>query len=287
MPRTNAVADHVIAVAQTDSTNALARRMLRDGELTLPADGVGMTVVAADEQTAGRGRLGRTWVSQPGASMTCSFVAALPMSVLTDADVNGWLTMIAGLAALDALRGTLEECGLKPNAPDCTLALKWPNDIYCHGLKLGGILTEFVPLDDTAQAANTAEAPRAALIIGIGVNLHLRADRLPTPSSTSLQLHVDNLPDTSVLRDMICARIASSLRNRLYAFARDPHAQAAAVHDEALRVCWTISRRVEARFTDGTTLAGTAVALNADASLQVRDDAGELHTVHTADVGVL
>ena len=59
------------------------------------------------------------------------------------------------------------------------------------------------------------------------------------------------------------------------------------LREETSRVCWTLGRRVEARFTDGSVLTGTATALNADASLSVRDDAGENHVVHTADVGVL
>ena len=291
MPRTTAVVDHMVAVAQTDSTNALASRMLRNGELSLPENGVGMSVVVADEQTAGRGRLGRTWVSQPSASMTCSFVASLPTSVLTDAAVNGWLTIIAGLAALDGIAGMLDELDLKPNSSDCSLLLKWPNDIYCHELKLGGILTEIVPLNGGSDAggkeSDDSAADKAALVIGIGLNLGLRADQLPTPQSTSLQLHISNLPDNTTLRDMIAARIAVSLRSRLSAFVGDPYGQAVALHDETMNVCWTLGRAVEARFVDGTVLTGIATALNGDASLQVCDDDGVYHSVHTADVGVL
>lgn len=45
--------------------------------------------------------------------------------------------MIAGLVTLDALNGMIEEYGAAPNQPDCSLELKWPNDVFCHGLKLG------------------------------------------------------------------------------------------------------------------------------------------------------
>ena len=106
MPRTTEVADNVIAVAETASTNTLARQMLRDGTMAPPADGgAGVAVVATDVQSAGRGRLERTWVSAPGESMTCSYIATLPAGVIADGSVNGWLTVIAGFAALDALRG--------------------------------------------------------------------------------------------------------------------------------------------------------------------------------------
>lgn len=107
-------------------------------------------------------------------------------------------TVIAGFAALDALRGALAECGVA--SEDCGLRLKWPNDLFCQGRKLGGILTEMVPLPGRDDSA--------ALVIGIGINLAIPADRLPTEQSTSLQLHVQGLPDARTLRDMIAAHRA-------------------------------------------------------------------------------
>ena len=77
LPRTTAVADHVVAVDETDSTNALAVQMIGDGSLTLPdhQDGeLAVAVVAADRQTAGRGRNGHKWVSP----MPCAFRARSP-----------------------------------------------------------------------------------------------------------------------------------------------------------------------------------------------------------------
>ena len=161
MPRITEVADNVIAVVETASTNTLARQMLRDGTMAPPADGgAGVAVVATDVQSAGRGRLERTWVSAPGESMTCSYIATLPAGVIADGSVNGWLTVIAGFAALDALRGALAECGVA--SEDCGLRLKWPNDLFCQGRKLGGILTEMVPLpgrDDSAADNETCSRP--------------------------------------------------------------------------------------------------------------------------------
>ena len=146
LPRTTAVADHVVAVDETDSTNALAVQMIGDGSLTLPdhQDGeLAVAVVAADRQTAGRGRNGHKWVSQPGRCSTMSYAVRIPRAIATDESVNGWLQMIAGLVTLDALNGMIEEYGAAPNQPDCSLELKWPNDVFCHGLKLGGLLSEF------------------------------------------------------------------------------------------------------------------------------------------------
>ena len=101
------------------------------------------------------------------------------------------------------------------------------------------ILTEMVPLPGRGDSA--------ALVIGIGINLAIPADRLPTEQSTSLQLHVQGLPDARTLRDMIAAHIVRSLSSRLSGFVADPHAAAERLREETSRVCWTLGRRVEAR----------------------------------------
>lgn len=97
---------------------------------------------------------------------------------------------------------------------------------------------------------------------------------------------MQGLPDARTLRDMIAAHIVRSLSSRLSGFVADPHAAAERLRERppACAGRWDV---VLARFTDGSVLTGTATALNADASLSVRDDAGENHVVHTADVGVL
>ena len=163
---------------------------------------VPVAVVVADRQTAGRGRLDHTWTSRPGESFTVSFVVRIPRVVAADPQVNGWLTMIAGHAALDALRALI------PDAPDGSaggsaadrLRLKWPNDLFCDGRKLGGILTELVvpPASPAAPLADDKPDPPmpeddVAIVIGIGINLSTPADRLPTPQATSLHLRFPGL----------------------------------------------------------------------------------------------
>lgn len=122
LPRTKAVADQVVAVDETDSTNALAARMIGDGSLTLPERKGGtlaVGVVATDWQSAGRGRNGHTWISQPGRCSTMSYAVRIPRAIATDESVNGWLQMIAGLVTLDALNGMIKEYGAAPNKQDC------------------------------------------------------------------------------------------------------------------------------------------------------------------------
>ncbi|AUD71702.1 hypothetical protein NRBB04_1753 [Bifidobacterium breve] len=110
---------------------------------------------------------------------------------------------------------------------------------------------------------------------------------MPTPQSTSLQLHVSGLPSFNEMRDAVAEREVEGFRERLAAFIADPHGQAEALREEMKAVCWARGRQVEAHFTDGTTLIGEAIGLNEDASLILRTEDGTDHTVRTADVGVL
>ena len=182
LPRTTAVADHVVAVDETDSTNALAVQMIGDGSLTLPdhQDGeLAVAVVAADRQTAGRGRNGHKWVSQPGRCSTMSYAVRIPRAIATDESVNGWLQMIAGLVTLDALNGMIEEYGAAPNQPDCSLELKWPNDVFCHGLKLGGLLSELVIPPSSGTGTDADADDDVVIVFGVGLNLALGAVGCP------------------------------------------------------------------------------------------------------------
>lgn len=117
------------------------------------------TVVAAECQTAGRGRRGRTWVSAPGDSLTFSVLRRFAPGT-----APAGLSLAAGVAVA---RG-IEKVGVPRGFPTVTggtapVQLKWPNDILREGRKLGGILVELLP-----------GAPHAA-VIGIGLNLRLPA----------------------------------------------------------------------------------------------------------------
>ncbi|MCI1650747.1 biotin--[acetyl-CoA-carboxylase] ligase [Bifidobacterium tibiigranuli] len=285
MPKTAEAADLLVTRATVDSTNSVARHLIDKGQLMPRRDGrIAIMAVAADMQTNGHGRLGREWMNVPGESFTVSFATALPRALATDGSVNGWIQMTAGLASLDALRSALEEVGSQSIQPDCQLSLKWPNDVFCHGLKLGGILCELVPLpqDGSADARDYI-----GVIFGIGLNLAVRAERLPTTDSTSLQMHRKGLPDAPIMRDLIAAGIVRSLRARLQPLVDDTPTQCAALLEEMRAECWTLGKQVRARLAAGGVVSGTAIALNPDASLSVRDDAGEVHIVRTGDVGVL
>lgn len=301
LPRAARVASRVVAVDSVGSTNALADQLVRDGSLRV--DPGEAAVVAARRQTAGRGRLDHVWASREGRSFTMSFVVAVPRSLVFDDAVNGWIQMIAGLAAIDAIEGAVRALGLRLRSP---LRLKWPNDVFLDGRKLGGILCQLSAWSDGDGIAGVAGgisvdlAPGAEatipVIIGIGLNLAVPTDELPTQNATSLHLHLggpnagiapSKVLDADGWSDAIAAGIAAALAKRLQTFAHDPHAEASALRNETESVCLTLGRTAVAHFTDGTELTGEAIALNSDASLTIRTPDGRDHRVTTADVSVL
>lgn len=284
MDSTAAQADLLVTQFSTDSTNIVARRCLEQGRVPVPSDSrVAVGVVAAEEQTRGHGRLGRQWYSHPGESFITSFATVLPRSLATDPTRNGWLQMLAGVATLDALREVLAGAGAAAQPRlDRDLTLKWPNDVFWDGLKLGGILCELVPLP-AAQHHDDA----VGVVFGIGLNLALPADRLPTAQSTSLQLQVEGLPPVERLRDDIAAALTRRLRSGLQSLVDDPAGRRRALLTRVTAESYTLGRRVEVTLVGGGVLRGTAMGINIDASLTVRDDQGEPHIVTTGDVGVL
>jgi BirA family biotin operon repressor/biotin-[acetyl-CoA-carboxylase] ligase len=136
---------------KTDSTNAVAMNLGEAGELH-------GTVVLAEEQTAGRGRAGRSWTSEKSAGIYCSVLLRPPIPPAH----APLLTLVAGLAARDAAAEELDAL------PD----IRWPNDLLAGGRKLGGILTEMHAEPDRVHHA----------VIGIGINVN--QTKMPPPLAT-------------------------------------------------------------------------------------------------------
>ncbi len=141
-------------------------------------------VLAAEEQTAGRGRLGRSWLSPPRAALTFS-VLVRPVGVPPAR--RGWLPLLAGVATAAAVR---QVSGLDA-------VLKWPNDVLLGPRKLAGIL---------------AEQSGDAVVIGIGLNVSTARDELPAAGATSL-------PATSLLLEGSASLDRGLLLSRILAEA--------------------------------------------------------------------
>jgi len=253
----------VAVVASTGSTNADVAHGLR----TDPDAWPDRSVLVADHQAAGRGRRDRTWQTPPGTSVTCSFVERLALP----ADRYGWLPLLAGLAAVRAVRATA----------GVAASLKWPNDVLVPAAepvpgwgavrKVGGILTELVPLADGSVAA----------VVGIGLNVLQAADELPVPSAGSLALagarHVDRL---GVLVGLVQALEEVEAR---WDEALGDVVGSGLAHEVA-SVTATLGATVEVDLPGDEVLAGVATRLADDGALVVRTAAGDERRVLAGDV---
>ncbi len=144
---------------QVDSTNSEAYRIAREG-------GEEGEIVVADCQLRGRGRLGRSWLSPPGANLYVSVILRPPM-VLTNASL---LTLMAAVATAKTIK---QISGIRP-------LIKWPNDLLVHGKKVAGLLNEM-----KARAGQVD-----FIILGIGINVNMTSGTIPEgmrPIATSLR----------------------------------------------------------------------------------------------------
>lgn len=152
-------------LATVDSTNAEAMRRALAGER-------GPLWIVADEQTAGRGRAGRTWSSQHG-----NLQASLLLTLGADPAKAYQLALVAGVAAFDAIGASMTSTTLRG------IRLKWPNDIMIDAAKAGGILIE-----SSTLARRGGEPAALAAVIGIGINIASSPDTLDRPA-THLSAH--------------------------------------------------------------------------------------------------
>jgi BirA family transcriptional regulator, biotin operon repressor / biotin---[acetyl-CoA-carboxylase] ligase len=161
----------LVHLPETDSTNAEAMRRTLAGEAS-------PLWVLADRQTAGRGRAGRAWTSQPG-----NLFASLLVSTSCPPALAGQLSLVAGVAVIDAIRRAAGQ------VPPAGLRLKWPNDILVGTAKTGGVLVE-----STTRSSGTERLA----IIGIGLNLVSAPDDL-SRAATFLSAHGLSLSPTQAL----------------------------------------------------------------------------------------
>ncbi|GAB3129006.1 biotin--[acetyl-CoA-carboxylase] ligase [Tsukamurella serpentis] len=240
--------DEVTVVPTTGSTNA----DLADGVRAGDAPG---RVRIADEQTAGRGRHLRPWTAPAGTQLPISVTVAVPAALAPRA---GWLSLVAGVAAVSAVR---EVTGLEAG-------LKWPNDVLLDGRKTAGILCELVTAPDAGLIA----------VIGTGLNTTLETADLPVPTATSLRLAGAPDPD----RTALAIAYLRALDAGLTAWAQDQ----AAMRARYLRHCVTVGMRVQVSLPGEQVLTGTAVDVDTEGRIVVADDgaAGTRRALSAGDV---
>jgi BirA family transcriptional regulator, biotin operon repressor / biotin---[acetyl-CoA-carboxylase] ligase len=257
----------VEVLTSTGSTNAdlLARAVAGAPE------GV---VLAAEEQTAGRGRMGRSWVSPPRAALTFSLLVR-PDTVSPAR--RGWLPLLAGVSVASAVRAA--------NGVDARL--KWPNDVLVGPAKLGGIL---------------AEAVGDAVVVGIGLNVSTEPGELPPPGPPP-RAPGGALPATSLRvlaaqsqaapgqgtgsgdRERLLTEILAAFEYWYQAWrqaAGDP--DRCGLRAEYTRLCATIGLRVRVERPGSQLLSGLAVGVDPDGRLLVRVSSGTEVPVAAGDV---
>ena len=244
-------------LASSSSTNTeLAARADREGFADL-------TVMLTRYQSAGRGRLGRSWTAPPGASVATS-VLLRPRFADGSAptpDRFGWLPVIAGVAMTDAVAGAL---------PDREVGFKWPNDVLVGGRKICGVLAELLHSG-------------TGVVVGAGLNTRMTADELPVPTATSLAVEGAAVDD--VLEDQVVAAYVAGFRDRVARYlAAGADAEASGIRAEARARCLTLGRPVRIELPGGEELLGTAVDLDADGRLILADGDGVARSVAAGDV---
>ncbi len=257
---------------ELDSTNTALLAAAEDGA---PHG----SVIVAESQTAGKGRLGRSWVAPPRSGLFCS--------ILLRPEVPqgrwGWLPLLAGVAACSAVR----------RIGELDVALKWPNDLivpdpadgdeaesgpvpettaagsYGVGRKLGGILAE------------QGGAAEPYVVVGIGINVTLRADELPAPHATSLALAGAAVTDRDTLLRALLRGFGSWYADWA---AADGDAQRSGLAPAYRAACATLDRPVRAELPGGGVVSGQAADLDEDGRLLVRTADGTLTPIGAGDV---
>lgn len=219
------------------------------------------TVVVADSQTAGRGRLSRSWFSPAGANLYCSVVlrTARPPERLTE--WLSWLPLVSALAAAEAIE----------QVSSIHVSVKWPNDLLISERKVGGILCE--------SGTGTRSGPFQ--IIGIGVNVNIDRNDWPADlrdSATSIWDERKIVVD----RNRLLAQLLHELEQCLDELAIHGTSRLALAYHQR---CATIGHRVQATLANGEVLVGLAEGVGRDGSLRVQPQAtqrgsGPLEVVH-------
>ncbi len=233
-----------------DSTNTVAHRLAA-------GDAVEGTVVIAETQTKGRGRLGRTWISPPFRNLYASIVLRPPIAV----GAAPQIALVAGVATVEAASEWT------PRA-----ALKWPNDVVADGRKLAGILTELDAQDGRV----------GFVVLGIGVNLNSVADDFP-PDLRDKAVGLCTLSGQPIDRVEFAGHLLARLEERYDLFVR---AGFAAVRPLLQAQSCLTGKHVQIDGGDGR-YAGVVTGIAEDGALLLRDQTGAEVRVVAGDVTVV
>jgi BirA family biotin operon repressor/biotin-[acetyl-CoA-carboxylase] ligase len=234
-----------------DSTNRLAMRLAGEGA----PEG---TLVIAEAQSAGRGRLKRVWQSPPGLNLYLSF---LLRPAIAPADAAP-ITLMAGVAVAEAI------CDLGP----ADVELKWPNDVQIRGRKVCGILTEM----------RIGEDALPAVVVGIGLNVNMpRTDFDPAHrgSATSLREETGRIH----LRDEVAFALCNHFARWYHVFLEEGFAP---IRQQWLARSGMVGKRVRVLFREELQ-EGVVAGIDRDGALLLTDACGAVLRVAAGDATIL
>ncbi len=209
------------------------------------------SVLVADAQTAGRGRLGRSWSAPPGTALLFSVALRVPQ---VPPARRGWIGALLGVALVSALQ-----------ADGVPAGLKWPNDVLVDEAKIAGIL---------------AESAGDLLVVGAGVNVSVDRGDLPRVDATSL--HLLGAP---VDRARLLGAVLTALDGLLLPWlARAGEVIGTELEVDYLGRLTTVGRRVRLELPGDRRIVGTATGVEPDGSLRVTADDGQVGSYAAADV---
>lgn len=223
-------------VPETGSTNA---DLAAAAEAGAPAG----LVLVAEHQTGGRGRAGREWAAPRCSGLTFSVLLRPPPATRP---TWGWLPLLAGLSVATPLT----------RLSGLDVGLKWPNDVLVAERKVAGLLAEVVG---------------DAVVLGVGINVSLRADELPVPTATSLHLAGSEVVD----REPVLRAVLRDLADRYRAWCEaNGDAETSGLLDDYRAACVTIGRDVTVHLPGGRELTGRAGDVDATGRLVVHGTDG-------------
>jgi len=233
-----------------DSSNSVLKKMAETGA----PEG---TVVLADEQTQGRGRLGRFWLSPFGKNIYLSILLKPPLQPQD----SPLLTLLAAVAAVRSIRRSL---------PNLSIGIKWPNDVLINNRKVCGILTELKAEADLLHY----------LIIGIGINVNWRAEDFPAElKHIATSLYIENSRRSVSRQKLLCALLQEMESSYRRFLDKGPQTVISAWKKYNL----TLGKNVTVH-TLREDFTGYAVDIDSEGALLVKDEKGILKRFHSGDV---
>lgn len=225
------------------------------------------TLVVAEEQTAGRGRLDRNWQATIGSSLLCSLI--LKEDLLSAQP--SLLVMAAGVAivtALTRLRPTISTvCGLK-----------WPNDVLLGDDKQTAKKVSGVLIESQLQGAKLSHA-----VVGFGINVNQRAQELPSLPSGSLQpTSIYSFTGQPLDRSTLLIEVARQWEKLLKQSWDDP----TSIFQQWRSALWTIGQEISVHNQGVLLSSGLALDVEVDGALLVKTEKGEIQKVHMGDVSL-